>query len=69
MKYGARNQAVGKVKSIKKGTVMCQVAVAMDGPIDLSSVMTVDSLNELKLKKGDRVRAVVKAIHVLLVKE
>ncbi len=69
MKYGARNQIVGEVTEIKKGTVMCQVKVSVDGPVEVQSVMTVDSLNDLGLKKGDRVRAVVKAIHVLLVRE
>jgi molybdopterin-binding protein len=69
MKYGARNQIVGEVTAIKKGTLMCQVAVSVDDPIEVTSVMTLDSLKELGLKKGDRVRAVVKAIHVLLVRE
>jgi molybdopterin-binding protein len=31
--------------------------------------MTLDSLKELGLKKGDKVRVVVKAVNVLLVKE
>jgi molybdopterin-binding protein len=35
----------------------------------MASVMTVDSLKELGIKKGDKVRVVVKAINVLLVKE
>jgi molybdate transport system regulatory protein len=69
MKYGARNQLVGKVTEIKKGTVMCQVKLAVDQPFEVSSVMTLDSLADLGLKKGDQVRAVVKAIHVLLVRE
>ena len=69
MKYGARNQVVGQVTRIKKGAVMAQADLRVEGPIDLSSVMTMDSLNELKLKKGDRVRVIVKAIHVLLVRE
>ena len=69
MKYGARNQIVGKVKAIKKGGLMCQVTLAVDGPVEVASVMTLDSLRDLGLKKGDRVRAVVKAIHVLLVRE
>ena len=69
MKYGARNQLIGKVTRIKKGGVMSQVDVKVAGPIDLSSVMTMDSLKELRLKKGDTVRLVVKAIHVLVVKE
>lgn len=69
MKYGARNKIEGKVQKIKKGGVMAQVDLTVDGPIDMSSVLTVDSLNDLKLKKGDKVRIVVKAIHVLLVKD
>jgi molybdopterin-binding protein len=69
MRYGARNNIFGKVKQIKKGSVMSQVSVTVDDPIELTSVMTVDSLRELKLKKGDTVRVIVKAIHVLLVKE
>jgi molybdopterin-binding protein len=69
MKYGARNQIVGNVQRIKKGGLMAQVEVDVPARAVLSSVMTIDSLKDLKLKKGDRVRVVVKAIHVLLVKE
>ncbi len=69
MKYGARNRILGKVGRIQKGKVMCQVDVKVTGPIDLSSVMTLDSLKDLRLKKGDRVRVVVKAVSVLLVRE
>jgi len=69
MKYGARNQITGKVAGIKKGSLMCQVKVDVEGPVELTSVFTIDSLDELGLKEGDRDRAVVKAIHVLLVRE
>lgn len=69
MKYGARNQLVGKVTGVKKGSLMCQVSVAVPANSKMASVMTVDSLKELGLKKGDKVRVVVKAINVLLVKE
>jgi len=69
MKFGARNQIVGTVTDLKKGNVMCQVGLDVEGPIKMSSVMTVDSCDDLKLKKGDKVRVIVKAIHVLLVKE
>lgn len=69
MKYGARNNIVGKVSNIKKGSLMCQVDVGVKGTISLSSVMTIDSLKGLGVKKGDRVRVIVKAVNVLLVKE
>lgn len=69
MKYGARNQLVGKVTGIKKGSLMCQVSLSIPAKSGMASVMTIDSLKELGIKKGDKVRVVVKAIHVLLVKE
>jgi molybdopterin-binding protein len=69
MKYGARNQLIGKVKGIKKGGIMCEVKLDIPAASNMSSVMTIDSLKEMGLKKGDKVRVVVKAINVLLVKE
>jgi molybdopterin-binding protein len=66
MKYGARNQLDGKVVDIKKGTLMCQVTIKVRGPVTISSVMTLDSLKDLKIKKGDSAKAVVKAVNVLL---
>ncbi len=69
MKYGARNQMTGKVTEIKKGDLMCKVKLEIPENAIMSSVMTVESLDELGLKEGDRVKVVVKAINVLLVKE
>ncbi len=69
MRYGARNQIIGKVTRIKKGDVMCQVSLDIPSQSVMHSVMTMESLKDLNLKKGDRVKVVVKAIHVLLVKE
>jgi len=50
MKYGARNNVVGKVAEIKKGSLMSQVKVSVDGPIDITSVMTLDTLADLGVK-------------------
>ena len=69
MKYGARNQIIGKVSEIKKGTVMCQVKLQIPAKASMQSVMTLDSLKELGIKKGDTVKVIVKAVNVLLVKE
>lgn len=69
MKYGARNQLMGKVVEIKEGSVMCQVKLEVAANASMSSVMTLDSLGELALKKGDTVKIVVKAVNVLLVRE
>lgn len=69
MKFGARNQLSGKVSSIKKGKIMCEVEVSVGDKAVMSSVMTMDSLKELKLKKGDKVRVIVKAVNVLLARD
>jgi molybdopterin-binding protein len=69
MKYGARNKIVATVKKVKSGDVMSQVELDVTTPIVMTSVMTSDSLTDLALKPGDRVEVVVKAIHVLVVRE
>jgi molybdopterin-binding protein len=69
MKYGARNQLEAEVVEIKNGAVMCLVKVQVLAPAPMSSVMTLESLDELGLKKGDRVKVLAKAVNVLLAKE
>jgi molybdopterin-binding protein len=68
MKIGARNQIIGTVTEVKKGNVMG--LVKLDVPASkMASVMTVESVEDMGLKKGDKVQVIVKAIHVLLLKE
>ncbi len=69
MKYGARNQVKGRVKSIKEGNIMSEVLVELPGGGEMTSVMTMNSLRDLDLKVGDEVKVVAKAVNVLLVKE
>ena len=68
MKVGARNRIIGKVTDIKKGGVMCLVKLAIPAPSRMASVMTLESLKDLGIRKGDKVEVVVKAVNVLLVK-
>jgi molybdate transport system regulatory protein len=67
MKVGARNRITGTITSITKGKVMCLVKLEIPGS-RMASVMTLESLRELRVKKGDRVEVVVKAVNVLLIK-
>lgn len=69
MKYGARNNIRAKVKSIKKGDVMALAKFDVTVPTKLASVLTTESVKEMGLKVGDTVHLVIKAIHVLPVKE
>jgi molybdopterin-binding protein len=69
MKHGARNEFVGEITEIKKGQLMCQITLKVPTESTVCSVMTLDSLASLGLKQGDRVKAVVKAVNVLLTTE
>lgn len=69
MKYGVRNNLQATVKSIKKGDVMAQIDCSLDSVGSISSVLTMDSLEDMNLQPGDKVKLLVKAIHVIPVKE
>jgi molybdopterin-binding protein len=69
MKYGARNTLTAKVKSVKKGDIMSLVKFDVTVPAEMASVLTTESLEAMKMKKGDEVQLIIKAIHVLPVKE
>ncbi len=69
MKYGARNKIEAIVKSVKKGDVMCLVKYDVTIPAEMASVLTTESVEDLDLREGDKVLLVIKAIHVLPVKE
>jgi molybdopterin-binding protein len=69
MKYGARNNLVGKVTSVASDQVMSLVKFEVRTPAQMASVLTTESLRELNLKVGDEVHLIVKAINVLPVKE
>lgn len=68
MAIGVRNQLPGEVIEIKRGSVMGQVRVRVAGNAVMESVMTLDSIDELKLALGDKVTVAVKAVNVMLVK-
>jgi molybdopterin-binding protein len=68
MKYGARNVIKAKVKSVKKGDVMSLVKLDVTAPHQMASVLTTESVEELQLKPGDEIEVIIKAIHVLPVK-
>jgi len=67
MAVSARNQLKGKVTEIVLGTVMAHITIQV-GENAIESVITRRSVDELNLKKGDSVTAVIKATEVLVAK-
>jgi molybdopterin-binding protein len=63
----ARNHLVGTIEEIQWGDVVVHVTVRVGDHI-IESVITRRSADEMALKKGDAVTAVVKATEVMLSK-
>ncbi len=69
MKSGARNSLQGKVTFVKSDEIMSLVKFEVTAPHEMASVLTTESVKDMNLKVGDTVTLVIKAIHVLPVKE
>jgi molybdopterin-binding protein len=67
MTLSARNRLEGKVVEIQFGGVMAHVVVSV-GKNMIESVITKRSADEMKLKVGDTVSAVIKSTEVMLEK-
>ncbi len=65
MTLSARNQLKGTVKSVVLGTVMAEVVIDIGGQ-EIVSVVTRHACENLDLKAGDTVAAVIKATEVLI---
>ena len=68
MTLSARNRLVGTIDEIQWGDIVVHVTVRV-GDHMIESVITRRSAEEMALKKGDAVTAVVKATEVMLAKE
>lgn len=66
MRLSARNQLAGTVVSVKKGVVTAEVIVRLAGGQELVSVITLSSVTSLGLKKGSKVKAIVKSTEVMI---
>ncbi len=68
MTLSARNRLKGKVTEIEMGDVIAHVVVRV-GENVIESVITKRSAEEMKLKVGDTVSAVIKSTEVMLEKD
>jgi molybdopterin-binding protein len=66
MKLSARNVLKGKVKSIKPGAVNSEVILQLPNGLEIVSVVTKASTENLGLKEGKDVYAIIKASNVIL---
>jgi molybdopterin-binding protein len=68
MAISARNNLKGTVEEVILGTVMAHVVVRV-GENLIESAITRRSADELQLKKGDTVHAIIKSTEVMIQKD
>jgi molybdate transport system regulatory protein len=66
MKISARNTLAGTIRKIEQGAVNAEVTLELAPGIVVVSIITLDAVNSLRLKVGDRAYAVIKASSVMV---
>jgi molybdopterin-binding protein len=65
MKISARNQLHGTIKEVHKGATTAHVVIEVGGAV-LTAAITNEAVDELKLAKGHKAYAVIKASDVMV---
>lgn len=69
LKISARNRLKGVVKEVEKGKVASKVKVEISVPMVITALISREAVEELDIKAGDSVEAVIKATEVMIAKE
>ncbi|MFQ6051648.1 MAG: TOBE domain-containing protein [Candidatus Hydrothermarchaeota archaeon] len=69
LKLSARNRLKGTVKDVKKEDVTASVKIEIKTPAIITAIITREAIEELGIKPGDKVEAIIKATEVLIGKE
>ena len=66
MKLSARNIIKGKVKKVNHGLVNSEVIVGLANELEIVSIITKAAVENLNLKEGKEVYAIINAVDVIL---
>jgi molybdate transport system regulatory protein len=66
LKLSARNQLKGKVVAVEKGVITAKVKMEIKVPAVVTAVITKEAVEDLALKVGDEVTAVVKSTEIII---
>jgi molybdate transport system regulatory protein len=69
MKTSARNQLQGSISEIKSGQVNSEIVIDLGSDTALKAVITNDACQDMGLKTGESVYAIIKASFVMVAKE
>ena len=68
VKLSARNVFKGKVVAVEKGVITAKVKVEVKMPITITAVITKEAVEDLDIKVGDEVQAIMKSTEVMIAK-
>ena len=68
LKLSARNRFKGKVIAVEKGVITAKVKVEVKMPVTVTAVITKEAVEDLDIKVGDEVEAIVKSTEVMIAK-
>jgi molybdate transport system regulatory protein len=69
LRISARNRLKGIVEGVEKGQVASKVKIRVRAPAVITALITKEAVEELGIKPGDEVEAVIKATEVMVAKE
>lgn len=68
-KISARNKLKGAVQNVEKGPITAKVKIKIESPAVITAIIPKEAVEELDLKTGDTIEAVIKATEVMVAKE
>src|SRR5580658_5966750 len=66
-RVSGRNQLIGRVTDIRISGLMAQVTLSIGGQ-KITSIITADAVQEMRLKKGDTAAALIKSTEVMILR-
>jgi len=69
LKISARNRLKGTVQQVDKGVITAKVKIKIETPVVVTAIISKEAVEELAVKAGDRIEAVIKATEVMIAKE
>jgi len=69
LKISARNRLRGVVQEVEKGVITAKVKIEISMPAVVTAIISKEAVEELDIKPGDNVEAVIKATEVMVAKE
>ena len=69
MKISARNMIKGTVESVNEGMIMANVKIKIEAPDTITAIITKEAAEDLGIKKGEKITAIIKSTEVMVAKE